>query len=616
MTLDIRTVQSGRPLHLTLTAVGIATLFQALYLYLGVSPVNDTENWDLLWDPDSYTHLLRVLELHQTGAWFDSTIDRFNPPVGTELHWSRAQDLLLISGAWIGTALWPFDQALHGWGIFLAPALQLLSAAILCWGFRPLLGKWGSLLLIVLFCLQRGTALNFVAGFPDHHATQLMLMAAVMATMARSLAVQSNPRLLFVAGILSAIQLWVSVEGLVLVLASMVTLGGLWVFQHSPTVAGLRRFATGLAIGVTLALIIERPPSQWVLIDYDRLSLLHLVISLASLLTILLLSPESVQKRLNSLLKRFGAGILAATLLSAMLIGLFPYLISPYGAQQSAEVKSLIASIYAESSFLPNTPATWFNFILETGPLLFTGPFVIYQLIRAYSRKQTGARWIYYLCWMGVTSAYCLHSSRGVPFMVLAYLPAWVELLSTLGHKCINLLRRQQRRAGSFYLLLAGLVLCSHWVVGWNIAGHYFPGASYRNPLPYHYSELLQYLPRTPNPGSDTILSDTFSGPELAYKSNYQVLAAPYHIDTRGIRLSRSLLANSALSPESYVELKKHRVRYILLPRSALWRYDRIIRSPSTLLGRLVRNRPPKGIERISLPRHLQRQFLLYRVQH
>jgi len=61
---------------LILLPLGALVLMQVLFAWLDVVPVHN----DTLADTDAYTRLVRVLDLHATGDWFDSRLLRVNPP--------------------------------------------------------------------------------------------------------------------------------------------------------------------------------------------------------------------------------------------------------------------------------------------------------------------------------------------------------------------------------------------------------------------------------------------------------------------------------------------------------------------------------------------------------
>ena len=256
----------------------------SLWVWLEVSPVNASGQWDLLWDPDSYARLLRVQQLYQGGNWYDNRVLAFNAPDGMALHWTRPLDLLLLAGAATGALLTSFDQSLHVTAIILGPLLQALGVLLLSWGWRRELPWQGLLLFVLLFLLQRGTAFNFVAGFPDHHGLQLLLMLAVMASLVRGCAQQQQDSPWIIGGLFAALGLWVGVESLLFIAAALMTLALWWILYGAPWRVRWLRFSTALAVATLLALVIEHPPQQWFSVNYSRLSLPHVVLLLLALL--------------------------------------------------------------------------------------------------------------------------------------------------------------------------------------------------------------------------------------------------------------------------------------------------------------------------------------------
>jgi hypothetical protein len=92
----------------------------------------------LLHDVNCYSWLTRVLQLHETGEWFNARIPRIDPPYGLEQHWTRPFDVLLFIGAWIGAPLVGFKNALYYWGILISPMLQVLALIAFFWALLPL----------------------------------------------------------------------------------------------------------------------------------------------------------------------------------------------------------------------------------------------------------------------------------------------------------------------------------------------------------------------------------------------------------------------------------------------------------------------------------------------
>src|SRR5574341_691015 len=172
------------------TTLAIAVLMvlavHAWLVVIEVNPLRGGGAWNQLWDPDSYTRLSRVLELHATGAWYDPTFRGANFPAGFALHWSRLLDALLYGPARVVGAFIPFEQALFLWAVILAPLLHAGAILVMSWGTRPFLRDGQFLLLSAFLAAQRGISYDFLPGLVDHHSLQVFLLLATIALLLRA----------------------------------------------------------------------------------------------------------------------------------------------------------------------------------------------------------------------------------------------------------------------------------------------------------------------------------------------------------------------------------------------------------------------------------------------
>ena len=585
----------------------------SLWVWLEVSPVNASGQWDLLWDPDSYARLLRVQQLYQGGNWYDNRVLAFNAPDGMALHWTRPLDLLLLAGAATGALLTSFDQSLHITAIVLGPLLQALGVLLLSWGWRRELPWQGLLLFVLLFLLQRGTAFNFVAGFPDHHGLQLLLMLAVMASLVRGCAQQQQDSPWIIGGLFAALGLWVGVESLLFIAAALMTLALWWILYGAPWRVRWLRFSTALAVATLLALAIEHPPQQWFSVNYSRLSLPHVVLLLLALLAPIVLGAADRRWGLETIGRRSGAVIVVGVLLLGVYLPFFPYIVAPYSASTSPFIQQLLPHIYAEQSFWPQSAVAGFNFILEVGPLVLIAPFLFWRLCRA--PLQCSPRWWLYGVWVTVSLGYGMYSSRGVPFMVLAYLPVWVEMLSWLAGLSLRAWRLAQRGAAVLQGGVLMLTLAGHWIAAALLVMVMLPGLSLKNLPSYNYSELLPYLEPTRSNYQELILADLFDGPEIAYKTGYGVLGAPYHEEVGSSELAYQLFGADPDRADIQQQFRQRQIRYIVMPGAVVPRYRSVVMQPGTLLGRLVRGHLPQWLTRVPLPNPLAQRYLLFQVR-
>ena len=167
-------------------------------------------------DGDSYAHLVRVLRLVETGAWFDSGLPRANAPFGATLHWTRLFDVILIALAAALTPVLEFADGLFWAGVMVSPLLHVSAALALVWATMPVLGSTGAFVAGALTAVQFAI-LNFASvGRADHHMVFVLICVLAFGFMVRSLtATETRRGDALAAGLFLAAGLWVGPETLI-----------------------------------------------------------------------------------------------------------------------------------------------------------------------------------------------------------------------------------------------------------------------------------------------------------------------------------------------------------------------------------------------------------------
>ncbi|MFQ3671906.1 MAG: hypothetical protein SNJ84_10670 [Verrucomicrobiia bacterium] len=230
-----------------------------------------------LYDPDCYMRLVRVERLVESGAWWDHREPRSFPPEGESSHWTRPLDVLLIVGAAPLVPVMGWHGALQAWGWWISPVLQMVTVLALWWAFRDLLDGHGRMRMALLLLVQPAIFSTFAAGRPDHHSL-ILLGFVVLVGMARRAIRKGVDDVAWVkTGLCAGAGLWVSVE--LVVGAAVVGWAALW-----PYLAGGDRRALGCGARYFLAMAVmavafrlaERSPGDWLEVEYDVLSVVHL----------------------------------------------------------------------------------------------------------------------------------------------------------------------------------------------------------------------------------------------------------------------------------------------------------------------------------------------------
>jgi len=176
---------------------------------------------------------LRVESLYHTGNLYDTIIPRSNAPYGEHLHWTRAFDLILYAGAYVGSFFGGFNVALFWWSMFVNPILHICSFLVLFWGIRDLIGDARASLFGIIFPFQPEITSVFMPGIPDHHGALLFIFSLFIVLFIKSI-LNDNLKILSICGIVGGISLWFSIENIVIVLIAFSVLGIAWVIDGKP----------------------------------------------------------------------------------------------------------------------------------------------------------------------------------------------------------------------------------------------------------------------------------------------------------------------------------------------------------------------------------------------
>lgn len=223
-----------------------------------------------LHDPDDYMRLLQVRDWLAGQGWYDTTQYRLDPPAGADMHWLRIVDIALAVPIAVLDLILP-QRVAETIVLALMPLAQLwvamhLIAAIMR---RLRCGKPTILAAIVMLPFFPLLLANFLPMRIDHHGWQ-----ALCALAATYCIVSGGGRTLALGGIIAAVWLGISLEGLPLV-AAMAGFLALhhWAYgsrEHVP-------FLSGLAVGTAAISIGFRPPAEFLTAYCDVLSGPHVM---------------------------------------------------------------------------------------------------------------------------------------------------------------------------------------------------------------------------------------------------------------------------------------------------------------------------------------------------
>lgn len=515
-----------------------------------------------LTDTDSYTRLIRVHDLLDTGIWFSDAYPHTNAPYGDTLHWTRPLDVMIIVISAPFSLFADLRTALHLGGLVLIPLTHLAAAFALMWAAAPLLNQSARILAAVLL-ITHPVVLSYASpGRVDHHVLLLLLFIATLGMAIRAtLERESVPHRWLAAGGIVGFGLWVSVE----FMPAAAALGAIiWARGFADPSSDARRglpFAIGLVTSAALALLIERGVSDALAIEYDRISIAHLSAALVALATFAALA--ALEPRRSAL--RVMVSIALACVGGAALLYLFPKFLAGPIADLDPVVGARFLDQTIEMQPLWNgaaAVAVWHRVALLAATLL-----AAIGLGWAVARPGEGHAWAwralaaYLVLYFFLTS---LQWRWGTYLGAIAAVPL-AELLQRL----IDALdrRRSERVRLYAYTFLPLLAIVAPFVAGAIAApARHQPAAE---PACRVGPSLEALADRARFPADRIIVTELGVAPALIYRAGHRAVGSPYHRNAAGIHAALAL--EDARDPRQARRILAERnVDYILLCRRSI----------------------------------------------
>lgn len=563
-------------------------------------------------DSDCYLRLMRIEILLSGGDWYDGHVPLLNAPHGLEMHWTRLFDVLILLLALPLMAFLALPDALFWAGALISPVLHVVAAGLIAWAARPLLGRAGTLLAVVLFLCQASLYGVFQVGRADHHSLLLVLAILVLALLLRwSLGPRTGLSAVVSAGFAAAMGLWVGSEALMTLAVGGGALGLMWIVGERGTARALFAFALGLLGGVLIALAIERPPQDWFVAELDRLSIVQLVLA-AALASAAWLVTLIDQRRPGAgpALRILVCGILGLIPIAVMAL-LFPgFFAGPYGEIDEAVREVFLVNVQEAEPMFDRGPTTLADAVFTAGPVLLALPFAVWAVFR---RRRERAAWLLMLVALVVYLAASMHQVRVLAYFQTALVLPWAGAVVALATWIWQWSRRPWRAPLTALFLIA--------LIGWHIvAGAVLLGTAGRQTVASwqdgcDWTSLGTLLGELDPPVTGTIATMVFPGPEIAWRSGIGVVSAPYHRNTQGILDVHALfLAQPGVAE---VLARDREIELIVLCEAApgrgghAWYRDRS--GDGGLYGLLAKATPPDWLVAESLDGPLPGGFLIYR---
>jgi len=289
----------------------------ALCIYFAIDRRNAIQFFTLS-DTDDNLRMSQVRALLAGQDWFDLRQYRLNPPYGANIHWSRLVDLPI---AGIILALRPLigGPDAERAAIAIAPMLPLLPLLFsLALTVRRLIDPRAYPLAFVALFFAGSAMGMFVPTRIDHHGWQLALLSLTVAGIADPKRARGGA----VAGLASAMSLWIGLEMLIYLAVTGAAMALFWVCD-----AGERRrvatYAATLGGGATFGFLVFASYANRAPVC-DALSpvwLTDALVGSALLLGLVAYSPADWKKR-------FGLALVAGIVVAAFHALMWPHCLS------------------------------------------------------------------------------------------------------------------------------------------------------------------------------------------------------------------------------------------------------------------------------------------------
>ena len=582
---------------------GFVVFIHAVWLLAGDGAVNHGG----LADGDSYLRLLRVTRLVETGDWFDSGLPRINAPFGGSLHWTRPLDAVLIALALPLAPALGFGQALYWAGVAVSPLMHVLAATLMVWAVLPVLGRTGACVAGALTAAQFGFLGYATAGHADHHMLFAPITVLVFGFILRLPAAGCG----LAVGVFLGMGLWVGTEALVLMVFCLSAVALAWLSGEDEGAEQSVHICVGLAASLALVLLIERGPAGYFDIEYDRVSIVHLVP--AALLLAFWCAVHAAGRfwRQRGFLVRLLIVSAGAAAVGAAARLLYPLAFLGPWAVVDPELLSFFENYVLEHRSFDDIP----RFLINAGGAVFALPWILW---RAWEEWRGPQRWAWVIV-AGAGVVYVALSVHMIRWSLYAGLFLAMALADLVGRADAAITARMPGLWRAPVKVVAILFL----VIGPSSVGVAAKYAALEAPAKAKIAgqracgmqAMTRYLNRPKWAGqSRIILASVNFGPEILYRTRHRVVSTIHHRNAAGV-LDGTRILGGEDEAESLSLVRRRGIDLILLcPNSGNDGYFLANKGKRVLYRRLQAGDMPAWVRETALPKDLENAFRLFEV--
>jgi asparagine N-glycosylation enzyme membrane subunit Stt3 len=577
---------------------------------------SDAKIWGNPNGPDSFLRLMRVEILYETANWYSSSMPRVNAPYGFNLHWTRLLDIYLLVGGWVGSAFTDFKTALRFWAWVSGPIVQALILFVLYKYCRKFLGCVGFFAASFIFVVQIENSNRMGLGIADHHYLIHLFSLLSIALILRSFG--GTPKLgdLFCAGASAAVAVWVSPEALLVAVSGGAVLGCLWVRENNRNANSLMAFAAGLWLTSVIVLAIERPPTEWLLITYDRFSVVHVAIASAGLISAVFITAINHRYQNLPMPSRLGAMAVVGAVCATVLVYGFPAVFkNPLNGIDSELVKIFVKFIVELQSPVPQTLKQIPKFLAEFLPTLIVFCYATYHLIKG--RPAQRRRCLFYLIMIFATLSHALDTLRGAGFLSALMVIAWGEVVLVLVVAVRSRWRRREWFVCSGVVGVAMIVLLTNH--GGLLSMAFAAGkVRIKSPTICETSQAGKMIGRLSRQGSaQSLHAEHTIGVRLAYWSGLGVIDGLYHTNIKGMEDAYAIWGSVPPDANARRMLTERKTGWVVICTNYIpVIFADIMQNPNSLYHRLWENRAPEWLDSVKMPKQVDDGLRFYLVKN
>jgi hypothetical protein len=512
----------------------VTLLFAWVFMVYPNSPIMRGD----LPDTDDFMYLDQVLDWMSGQGWYDNIQHRLDPPNGVPIHFSRFAQLPMAAIIYFFEflGLGPKGSATLMAMIYPVILLGCLFLA-LRWVAGLLMPKsWaGATAFVGLFATHM--MFQFSPGHVDHHNLIIILVALAMGCVIRMIQNPDSHRWPLYTGLVLAFGNMIALEILPWLLLLTMAIG-LWsVVKGGNAARGGLLYALTLFIASTFCLIVTRAPWDWGTLDVLTYSLVYVILMAGIAIAF---AGVYLFSRLPFTVRFVLSGALS-TGLGYLFLRQFPELAAgPYGGIDPALGRIILDEI-SEAQPMKDEDTSWLAIFWSMGPCVIGAPACLYFLWKARGVD----RWV----WSVVTAM--LMAGLGLTlfyqrrFLGVAYMVQVLVLTMLLQHGWAwigaHWRSRRQVCAEIGLLVLVGPLFSVFLPAladgrAFNTGVMLFPVNLSPAEIACETYELENVLrnPRGLGSKPHIIMNALDQGPELLFRTNDSVLAAPFHMDVQG----------------------------------------------------------------------------------